>query len=195
MDYIKEAEDILKLLNSYLIYFIPGFISIWEYSFLKGKCIRENINSIIKAVIISYLYVNIFCYNWLVIAMSIILPYLLYWILTLQGFNEILKSLKINTSLSDNILDLIQSKEKDEKAIALKLFMDEKGIMYEGQLRVHESDNQKEQVIALSGYRRYIRNASGKYDIKNDYADDKSRWVIVKYNDVDRIEVKYQNDK
>lgn len=196
MDYIKVAEEILQLLNSYLIYFIPGYISIWEYSFLKGKHINENINIIIKSIIVSYLYVKVSMHkDWVTIIIAFIVPYIYYLLQTFEWFDKVLKFMRINTSITDNVLDLIQNKEKKKKAVNLKLFMDEKGIMYEGQLRVHESDNQKEQVICLSGYRRYIKNDVGKYEVKNDYNGDKKRWVLLKYNDADRIEVQYADEK
>lgn len=62
-----------------------------------------------------------------------------------------------NTTLEDTVWDYIQYRDKEKDGIVLKVFLDNKDIMYEGCLRYRESDIDKEQAICLSGYRRYIK--------------------------------------
>lgn len=197
-DIVKTAKDILEAMGLYFKYLYPGFLSIWIYSFINGKSLKENKNLIVKSVIISYLYNLCYSNDVFLIISSVLLPYIYYILLSSSWLERKLEFLRIKTSLSDNILDLIKRKEKDtNKGIAVKLFLDDKGIMYEGKLRVNESDKEKEQIICLSGYRRYTKNEHGKYEVKlnNDHSGDNSRWVIIKYEDVSRIEVLYEEDK
>lgn len=66
--------------------------------------------------------------------------------------------------------------------------------MYEGSLRLHESDPYREQYICLSRYRRYIKE-DGVFVIKNDYASNRAKWVYLKMETVDRVEISYKEPK
>ena len=99
-----------------------------------------------------------------------------------------------NTTLEDTVWDYIQYRDKEKDGIVLKVFLDNKDIMYEGCLRYRESDIDKEQAICLSGYRRYIKE-NGSYVKKQDYNKDNSRWVLINLNEITRSEIKYNSEK
>lgn len=90
--------------------------------------------------------------------------------------------------------DYIHNRDKEKKGIILKVFLDDKDIMYEGSLRYRESDLEKEPSICLSGYRRYVKE-NGKYITKQDYNNDNSRWVLINIKEITRSEIKYASEK
>lgn len=205
---VELIKDVLDALTLYFVYFYPGIITMFVYRFVRGRSIIENNMTLIKGVTISYVYVAIMSFfmkknvnafsAWehiLLLLVAFLIPIL--WNLVIKGklFRKVLCYLKIDTELSDNLLDLIRSKETDiQKGIVLKVFLDKQSLMYEGKLREHESDIGRQQIICLSGYRRYVKN-DNSYLVKNDYSGDNSRWVAIKDEDITRIEIKYEDAK
>lgn len=205
------VADILFVLKEYFIYLYPGAITFFTFKFARGKKLSEDKISVLKMLIISYLYVSLVGLfipfdimnaptkiHIILIALSFVTPIILNIFSRFKWVHTVLKWLSINTLFNDNMLDVIVSQEKNDKknGIALKIFMDDKGLMYEGMLRVHESDPNRDRKIALSGYRRYVYDEEGKrFVVKNDYNCDNSRWVVVDEKDISRIEIKYANPK
>ena len=105
-----------------------------------------------------------------------------------------MNKININTTVETSVWDYIHYRDKDKKGIVLKVFLDDKDIMYEGSLRYHESDTTKQQTICLSGYRRYVKE-NGKFVPKQDYDNDNSRWVLINITDITRVEIKYDSAK
>lgn len=58
--------------------------------------------------------------------------------------------------MEDDVWDDIQYKY--EQGINLKIFLELKAIMYEGSLRYRESTLDKNRILCLSSYRRYVKN-------------------------------------
>lgn len=205
---LMVVESILNLLTHYFVYIYPGLVSMFVYQFVKGHKLLENKMTFIKGVSLSYVYTVIlgfFCnkevdqltwiHHIIILMVALILPILLNYIMKSKLFVDILRKLRIDTEPYDNVLDLIKGKEINrEKGIVLKVFLDNQGIMYEGKLREHESDENKTQMVGLSGYRRYTKEGN-KFVVKNDYSNDNSRWVVLKIKDVTRIEIKYEDEK
>lgn len=205
---VDLVKDILNVLTLYFIYLYPGIISIFVYRFIRGRSIAENKITLIKGITISYIYVTIMSFllgksvgNFSVVAHLILIlisfatPIALNRAIKSKKFKAVLNWLKIDTEISDNLMDLIKSKETDiERGIALKVFLDKQDLMYEGMLRDHESDINKSQVICLCGYRRYVKNDNA-FSVNKDYSGDNSRWVALKSEDITRIEIKYEEEK
>lgn len=205
---VNTIKDLLNLLTLYFVYLYPGIISVFVFRFIRGRSIVESKITVIKGVTISYIYTTIInvifktqvseytiCQHLLLVTGAFILPVILNAIMRSQKFRCILNWLKINTEISDNLWDLIKSKEtRPNKGISVKVFLDKQGIMYEGKLREHEADANKSQLVCLSGYRRYVKQ-DNSFTVKNDYAGDNSRWVAIKSNDITRIEIKYEDAK
>jgi len=201
-------EDMLHILTQYFAYIYPGIITIFIYNFIRGRKIEKNKLTFLEGIVISYIYLTLInvvlkvkieeLKPWnhiIIIVISIIVPICANIIVNTKWFIGILRKLKINTEVYDNVLDLIKSKECDpEKGIVFKVLLDDKGLMYEGKLREHESEVDKEQIICLSGYRRYVK-VNDKFEKKLDYGNDNSRWVVLRAKEINRIEVKYEDKK
>lgn len=206
---LETIKGTLELLEQYFVYIYPGFISYFVLCFAKAKKFKKNQITLLTSIIVSYVYIIIYNYisdieiksynsidYLLLLGIAVILPLIWNWISQTKWLERILRSLHINTTVETNVWDFIRyrAKEKNE-GLSIKVFLDDLGIMYEGGLRYHESEPEKEQTLCLSGYRRYKKNEYGKYEVTHDYADDTSRWVLVKINDVKRVEIKYDSDK
>lgn len=205
----ENVNEALQLLSQYFVLIYPGLITYLLYKFIKASSVNENKNSIIKIIAISYIYTKIvqvlFHRNTItdlrpadhiiILGMAIMLPVLFNLIIHTNAFAKSMHLLGINTDIHDNAMDAIRYKEKDKKkGIIMKIFLDNIDVMYEGSLRLHESDASLEQYVCLSGYRRYVKQ-EGKYVIKNDYGSNHSQWVYIKTADVNRIEILYQDPK
>lgn len=197
-------QDITNIMNTvfftitnYFIYFLPGFITIWLNNFIKGIETVVNKNTIILSFLISYIYTILLSSDKLIIFISITIPFILILLRFLNSKFKILELLKIETSISHNILDHIKSLESDKKkGIVLKVYLNNSNVMYEGKLRVHESDKDREQLVCLSGYREYHKNNEDKYEIyKQVYENDNSKWIIIKYDEIKIIEVAFEDPK
>lgn len=205
---VNLIKDVLDSLTLYFVYFYPGIISMFVYRFVRGRSIVEDKITLIKGITISYIYVTIMTFllrksvgdfsvveHFFLLLISIVTPILWNGSIKSKKFRNVLDWLKIDTEISDNLMDLVKSKETDtKKGIVLKVFLDKQDLMYEGKLREHESDINKSQVICLSGYRRYVKK-DNVFSVKNDYSGDNSRWVALKSDDITRIEIKYEEEK
>lgn len=201
-------QEILQILEQYFIYLYPGFVTIFIYLFTKAKSMKMDKILIISSIVISYVYVLIYRlikgYNGLsdfkgddyviILLISILCPLIWHLISRSKWIEPVLNSININTTIENNVWDYIHYRDKDKKGIVLKVFLDDKDIMYEGSLRYHESDTTKKQTICLSGYRRYVKE-NGTFVVKQDYNNDNSRWVMLDAANIDRVEIKYDSDK
>lgn len=196
-DIINIMNTVFFTITNYFIYFLPGFITIWLNNFIKGIETVVNKNTIILSFLISYIYTILLSSDKLIIFISIIIPFILILLRFLNSKFKILELLKIETSISHNILDHIKSLELDKnKGIVLKVYLNNSNVMYEGKLRVHESDKDREQLVCLSGYREYHKNNEDKYEIyKKVYENDNSKWIIIKYDEIKIIEVAFEDPK
>lgn len=203
----NTIKEVIEVLDKYFIYLYPGFISLYIFYFSKDRKMKGNINTIITSVIISYIYILIYrtlcgrpVDNFkdidyvILLIVSIILPVILYRICKLEQMEHILEKIGFNTSLEDDVWAYIQSRDKKKEGIVLKVFLDDKNLMYEGCLRYRESNGVKEKTICLSGYRRYIKDGE-KYYVKQDYNNDNSRWVLIDISSITRSEIKYETEK
>lgn len=204
---VQIAGDILNVMEKYFMYIFPGAITVFIYHFSKARETKLNKSTLCICVIISYIYnmfyksianKSTFDYTFLdcgiIFLFSIFLPLIWFWISKMRLFQCALNKIGFNTSLEDSAWDYIQCRAKKKEGIVLKIFLDEKNIMYEGSLRYRESDLNKEQIICLSGYRRYVKK-SGKYKVSVDYNNDNSRWVLINIKDITRAEIKYESSK
>lgn len=83
-----SVDDILKIIDSiatYIVYFYPGYISLYVYHFLKAKTLKDEKGTIAKSIVISFLYkicVDRFqisseiAYHFCMIGVSTVVPYI-----------------------------------------------------------------------------------------------------------------------
>lgn len=209
MNWIDILEKIPKLFDQFFIYIYPGWVAIFMYHFATARKTKWNKETLEISVVLSYVFVLLYKtilnrtisefsnrdYVALLI-LAVLIPILWKKFSTSRFFEKFLIKIGINTSVEDTAWDYVQNREKENEGISLKVFLDDRGIMYEGSLRYRVSDPDEEQYICLSGYRRYIKEGEG-YVIKLDYAkkNDHSRWVLIKGADITRTEIKYSSDR
>lgn len=202
-NYIKEILDALEL---YFVYIYPGFVTIYIYKFITAKKFKYNKESVLISLIVSYIYIIVYrffigysvnCFfakDFIYILLaSIVLPIVWLRIYRSKLFEALLRWLKINSSVEDNVWDYIRYRTDKQETITLKIFLDDKSVMYEGKLRYYQFD-EDDKAICLSAYRRYLRE-DNKFTCANDYANDNSRWVMIKISGVTRVEICYDSQK
>ncbi len=204
---IEIVRQILEVLEKYFIYLYPGYVTLFIYYFSKAKKIHFNKSFSFMCVIISYIYILLYRFivgrevidfvevDYVVIlCMSIIIPTVWSRISRTWWIEKFLNRLGFYTSIEDNVWDYIQYRDKEKKGIVLKVFLDDKDLMYEGSLRYREYDPEGESNICLSGFRRYTKK-DGVYIPKQNYNNDNSRWVLINIKEITRTEIKYDSDK
>lgn len=204
---VEIVKGVLELLEQYFVYVHPGFVTILVHHFAKARGTKLNKSTLGISVVISYVYIVLYKFFFktdvsqfsnkdyvILLIFSILLPVIWHWISRSYFAEKVLNKIGINTTLEDTVWDYIQYRDKEKKGIVLKVFLDDKDIMYEGSLRYRESDPEKEQAICLSGYRRYVKE-NGRYIPKQDYNNDNSRWVLINIKEITRSEIKYASEK
>ena len=204
---VEVVKGVLELLEQYFVYVYPGFVTILVHHFAKARGTKLNKSTLRITVVISYVSIVLYKFFFktdvsqfsnkdyvILLIFSILLPVIWHWISRSYFAEKVLNKIGINTTLEDTVWDYIQYRDKEKKGIVLKVFLDDKDIMYEGSLRYRESDPEKEQAICLSGYRRYVKE-NGRYIPKQDYNNDNSRWVLINIKEITRSEIKYASEK
>lgn len=204
---VEIVKDILELLEQYFVYIYPGFVTILTHHFAKARGTKLNKSTLGISVVGSYVYILLYKFLFdisvsqfsnkdyvILLITSILLPIIWHWISRSEFLEKVLNKAGFNTSLEDTVWDYVQYRDKEKKGIVLKVFLDDKDIMYEGSLRYRESDPEKSQAICLSGYRRYVKE-NGRYTPKQDYNNDNSRWVLINIKEITRSEIKYASKK
>lgn len=201
---VKSVNNLLNVIKEYIVYVYPGFITLMIYRFIIAKNVEENEYTLIKSIIISYIYVAILegitkinfskfiiPHHIILLIVACIVPIIWNCIFKSSIATKSLRAIKIDTSVHENMLESLRAKEE---GLWIRVYMDDYGIMYEGTLRGHESDPNREQQIALSGYRFYrINSKSKEKECIIDYANKKQHWVKIREKDITRMEVVYEN--
>lgn len=203
---IDGIKELLEIIEQYIVYVYPGFITIVLYRFAIFKSVEENKNTFIKSIIISYLYtlpISYFseiapseftmCQHVLLLVMSVLVPLVWNKIIHSKNFKEIIRRIGIKTEIYDNLMDIMFYKENGMAWV--RVYLDEQKVMYEGSLRHYESDINRKQQIILSGYREYHYNeATHKYDEEiYNYESDRRQWIRILEENITRMEFVYQN--
>ena len=213
---INLVSYILQILNNYIVFVYPGWISLFVYTYLDGKKQEENLLLIIKSIIISHFYLKVLEYilnfnldsfqsmelshHVILLMLSITLPILFYKFLHSKFFNCIQSFLGISTRISSNPIEIALSKENDIPCV--NVYMDELGIMYEGFIRNYVKDTERLNYLMLSNYKLFkIKTGTNKYKqtfpLKGHNQErqiNKKNWVILYFNQITRIELAYNEE-
>lgn len=195
-----SAEDILTILDSiatYIIYFYPGYITLYIYYFLKAKTLQDEKGTVAKAIVLSFLYktcvdrflnVSDIRYHVMLILIAIIVPYIAHRLQKSSVLRNIFNALGIDISMEENEIDILDT---GEFSSWLKVYLRDSELVYEGYLGDRELESGKKRFISLKKYRKYILDTNGKpsepYIEENETDDD---IVIIYYDDIERIEKK-----
>ena len=195
-----SVDDILKLMDSiatYIVYFYPGYISLYVYHFLKAKTLKDEKGTIAKSIVISFLYkicVDRFhlsseiAYHFCMIGVSTVVPYIAHVAQKSDVLKEVFSFLDIQTSMDENEIDVL---DDGEISPWLKVYLRNDKFVYEGYLGKSELEEGKKQFISLKKYRKYILDEKGnpqKPYIENNITDDDV--VVIYYDDIEIIEKK-----
>ena len=118
-----SVDDILKIIDSiatYIVYFYPGYISLYVYHFLKAKTLKDEKGTIAKSIVISFLYkicVDRFqisseiAYHFCMIGVSTVVPYIAHVAQKSDALKEVFSFLDIQTSMDENEIDVLDDGE------------------------------------------------------------------------------------
>lgn len=193
-----SADDILKILDSiskYVIYFYPGYLTIYVYYFLKAKTLKDGKSVVWKAIAISFLYKlcldklpvsSELSYHFWMILVSVIVPYFAYLLQKSETIIDVFDFLDISTRFEDNEIDIL---DNGEMSAWVRVYIQDENIVYEGFLGDKELESGKRQFISLKKYRKYMLDDNGKPKepyIENHNTDDDV--VVIFYDKIKIIE-------
>ena len=207
---IDGIKELLEIIEQYIVYVYPGFITIVLYRLAISKSVEENKNTFIKSIIISYLYtipISYFsglspykftmCQHTFLLIISVLIPIIWNKIIHIKIFKNFIRMIGIKTEIYDNLMDIMFYKENG--TVWVRVYLDEQKVMYEGSLRHYESDiNTKHQLI-LTGYSQYNYNEKTHkydeilYDYTSDSASKEKQWIRILEKNITRMEFVYQN--
>lgn len=137
---MEGIKDFFELIISNFNYLYPGFITIWVFYFIRGKNLKESSNTIIKSIVISYLYINSlpiinsvylslltkFKINNFIntsaeislLILAIAIPYIICILISCSITKSILLLLGIKTTIYPNPLDELKHKVKKKNYLS-----------------------------------------------------------------------------
>jgi len=202
----EKASLVMQNLTSYVVYIYPGIISVYLYNFLVARTTKNTQAFAIKSFAFSYLYnlllqailnkmcflkeipnKNDFVYNFFLIIISVIIPYICYKFKMSKIFAIICERLGISTSATDVPFELLGDTE--EEYTCLKIYLRDEPYVYIGYLGEYEYEEEHEKYVIITGYKKYFINKKSIERLVAGYsADDYKEKVYIKFDDVKRIE-------
>lgn len=192
-----SIHDFIAICIICIIYFYPGYITLYIYYFLKAKTLQDKKGIVAKAIVLSFLYttcvdrflnISDIRYHVMLILIAIIIPYIANSLQKSSVLRSIFNVLGIDISMEENEIDILDT---GELSSWLKVYLRDSKLVYEGYLGDRELESGKKRFISLKKYRKYILDANGKplepYIEENETDDD---IVIIYYDDIERIEKK-----
>jgi len=207
---LEELIGFIDTIPQYICYIYPGYISMYLYYYFHSLTLDETKAKVLKSIVISYFYVIVLkavfekinllpfitltndisgiWFNFFLIFLSIIVPYVIYRIEKKENFlNRIKRKLDISTSFSKNEIEVLQKKYHD--TIWIYVYMKENNIMYEGSLTEKELEISRTRFFCLSKYRKYILKENGKKKKLADYSDDEKEKVLIYFDMISHFEI------
>lgn len=205
-----SADDIIKIIErlpEYLQLVYPGYITIYLYCFFRAFTIKDSKTTILKAIILSYIYnvvfnqisnlifisgrLNyIFVENIALTLIAAIVAYISFWITKSRKIESILKRLKISTTFSSNEIEEMEKCSDD--GTWLVIYMKDNDIVYEGFLVSKEMEPDKKQYIAITKYRKYFLSADGKptKPYIDDYSNNDKEKAVLYLDKISHFEIR-----
>jgi len=200
-------DKLINFLPQIIFYFLPGFIFIYIKNYLLSKDTNEDNHLVIKSFIGSYILINFFIFLFdllsyfvpefglitntyitenpllffLLLIFSSVLSFVTYKIIISEYWYNTIKHIGINKTnhsiIWEDVIDL-------NNGAYLRVYIDEKEIMYDGKLIVFENNGKENYFIALSNYVKY----KNKKKIEN-YRNDDEKIVLFNTGQISRYEV------
>lgn len=194
----EKLQLILQNIANYVIYIYPGIISIYWNSFLEAKSTKDTQALIIKSFSISFLYnialnsifaklnIDFLVYNLVLIAISLICPYIYNKFKYSVLLKKVCEILRIRTCLSSVPFELLKTSE--EKYTCLKIYLTDNVTIYIGYIGTYEYEENKERYVILVGYKKYILKNNKEELVINNRAEQSDQKVFIKYSEIKIIE-------
>lgn len=206
----EELMGFIDIIPRYICYIYPGYISMYLYYYFHSLTLDETKAKVLKSVAISYFYIiilkavfakinllsfisvkndiNGICFNFVLVFLSIFIPYIVYRIERKETFLEKLKKLlAIKTSFAKNEIEVLQKKYDD--MIWIYVYMKDSNIMYEGSLTEKELEASRTRFFCLSKYRKYLLNEDGGKKKLADYSNDEKEKVLIYFDMISHFEI------
>lgn len=195
----EKTLDIIRNLSTYVIYFYPGTISLYVMNFLEAKSLKENTAYVVKMFAISYLYNlilgkfiayknSMLLYNAVLIAISFIMPLLIFKIKFSNCFSCVCSAIGIRTCMTGVPFELIKS--KGEEYTCIKVYLKDNRYVYIGYMQNYEYEKNSENFLILTGYKKYVikEEKFKEKQLENHPADNCSEKVYIKCDEIKVIE-------
>lgn len=192
---VDEILLVLDSLAKYIVYFYPGYLTVYTYNFLKAFTVNETKAVIFKSIAISFLYKTVIDslqiepllrYHLIIFLVSIIVPYICYRLQNTKIILKVFEKLKINTRFETNEIDILDNGKYSAK---VRVYLENEKIVYEGFLGEKELEPNKKQFITLKQFKKYVVDEDGypKQPYIEDYTNDEDK-VLLFYEKINRIE-------
>ena len=208
IDFLK-IKDIIIVLPLLIIYVLPGYVFISIENFILNKDQKDDKNSILKSIVISYIIINfeklmfnilrhILKFNFSIdisspiaiittVCFTILIAYVFSIFIQSQLSVKLLKKLKITRSMSQDVItDIVDF----QLGMWLRIFLSSEELIYTGNLRKFEKISEGCYTIVLSNFILY--DYSGETIIN--YENDNTEWVLINVKDNYRIELIYNSE-
>ena len=193
---VNDILEIIAVLPRYIQYIFPGYITIWVYYFCIGITLKDTRALIVKSIVISYLYVvfvntlfaqfNELEQNIVLFILAVLVAYISSLLVEKEKEFHFLRRLGINTSLSLNEIDAIETNSKT--GIWICVYLKNCNLMYEGFILHTEMAEGNRRFICLCNYRKFIIDTEGKLKNLEDHSTEREEQVILYFEDIARIE-------
>ena len=191
-----EIKEIIEMLPEYIQYIYPGYITIYTYYFLRGKTLHDNKQTILKSIMLSYVYKTLTAFipvdsvilaNIGYILLSVAIAYFAYLITRAQWIVILFRKLKITTTFFDNDVEALAGWDNSAWLI---VYSKSSNIAIEGSLGYKELEEGKDRYITLDAYTKYSVNEDGTLSQPPIccYEDRYEEQCVIKYDDIKMIE-------
>lgn len=194
-----NVDEIIKLINylpNIIIYFYPGYITIYAYYFFRAKTLKDSKIILFKALFISYIYIsicsfipiyNIILVNIGYVCLSVLVAYISYRIVSSERIIQIFKFCKIYTTFFDNEVEALAGAQN---VAWLIVYLKDENIAVEGSLGYKELEEGKDRYIMLDAYTKYSVGKDNKLsDIPIiSYEGNYKESISIRYENIRHIE-------
>lgn len=191
-----EIKEIINMLPEYIQYVYPGYITIYSYYFLRGKTLHDSKQTLLKSIMLSYIYITLTAEipvnsemwaNIGYISLAVAIAYFAYLITRAQWIATLFRKLKITTTFFDNDVEALAG---FDNGAWLVVYLKSSKIAVEGSLGLKELEDGKEKFITLDAYSKYTVNDDGTL-AEPPFCSNEGKYdeqCVIRYDDIQRIE-------
>lgn len=193
------AEDVIKIIQyipEYITYIYPGYITIYVYYFLRAKKIKDNAQTLLKSILISYIYItlsagipcrSVFWANVGYIVLALLIAFISYRITKSNIILKIYNKIGIQTTYYENPIEALAGPQNSAWLI---VYLKDDDIAIEGSLGHKELEEGAERYITLEGYTKYSVKQDGTFLHPPicTYVNNLNEKCVIKYDEIKYVE-------